>query len=44
MFGAPPSTGVHSPAKANAHPKLDDLELLNAEGIQQYQSLIGMSQ
>ena len=44
LFGAPPSTRVHSPAEANDHPELDDSELLDAEGIQQYQSLIGMLQ
>ena len=44
LFGAPPSTRVHSPAEANDYPKLDDSELLDAEGIQQYQSLIGMLQ
>ena len=44
MFGAPPSTKVHLHAEANNHPKLDNLELLGAEGVQQYQSLIGMLQ
>ena len=44
MFGTPPSTRVHSPAEANDHPELGDLELLDAEGVQQYQSLIGMLQ
>ena len=44
LFGAPPSTRVHSPAEANDHPELDDSELLDAEGTQQYQSLIGMLQ
>ena len=44
MFGAPPSTRVHSPAEANDHPKLDNLELLDTEGVQQYQLLLGMLQ
>ena len=44
LFGAPPSTRVHSPAEANDHPELDGSELLDAEGVQQYQSLIGMLQ
>ena len=44
LFGAPPSTRVHAPIEANDHPELDDSELLDAEGTQQYQSLIGMLQ
>ena len=44
MLGSPPSTRVFSPLKANEHPELDESELLDAKGIQQYQSLIGMLQ
>ena len=32
MFGTAPSTCVYSPLKANEHPKLDNAELLDAEG------------
>ena len=44
MFGTTPSTRVYSPLEANDHPELDNSELLDAEGTQQYQSLIGMLQ
>ena len=40
MFGEKPSAKMYSPLKKGDHPKLDDSELLDAEGIQQYRSLI----
>ena len=44
MFGEKPKTRAMSPLEQNDHPKLDDSEFLDEEGIQQYQSLIGMLQ
>ena len=44
MFGEKPKTRALSPLEQNDHPELDDSELLDEEGIQQYQSLIGALQ
>ena len=44
MFGEKPSARMYSPLDRGDHPELDDSELLDAEGIQQYQSLIGSLQ
>src|SRR5687768_7881260 len=40
MFGEKPSAKMYSPLEKGDHPELDDTELLDATGIQQYQSLI----
>ena len=44
MFGKKPNAKMYSPLEKGDHPELDDSELLDAEGIQQYQSLIGSLQ
>ena len=44
QFGVPHSHRVHLPAEANHHSQLDVVELFDMEGMQQYQSLIGMLQ
>ena len=44
MFGKRPSAKMYSPLEKGDHPELDDSELLDAEGTQQYQSLIGSLQ
>ena len=44
MFGESPTTKVTSPLEKNDHPELDTTELLNEDGITQYQSLIGAMQ
>ena len=44
MFGEKPSAKMYSPLEKGDHPELDDSELLDAEGVQQYQSLIGSLQ
>ena len=44
MFGEKPSAKMYSPLEKGDHPELDDSELLDATGIQQYQSLIGSLQ
>jgi len=44
MFGSKPRTNVTSPLEKNDHPEVDDTELLDEEGVQQYQSLIGSLQ
>lgn len=45
MFGTKPSTRkFQSPLDQNDHPETDDSELLDEDGIQQYQSLIGSLQ
>lgn len=41
MFGEKPSAKMNSPPEKGDHPELDDSELLDAKGLQQYQSLIG---
>ena len=44
MFGEAPRLKHSSPLEKNDHPELDDTELLDAAGIQRYQSLIGTLQ
>jgi len=44
MFGEKPNTKIHSPLEKGDHPGLDTTELLDQNGIQQYQSLIGSLQ
>ena len=44
MVGEKPSAKMYSPLEKGDHPELDELELLDVEGIQQYQSLIGALQ
>ena len=44
MFGTKPKSVYTSPLTSNDHPELDDTELLNEDGIQQYQSLLGILQ
>ena len=44
MFGEKPSAKMYLPLEKGDHPELDDSELLDATGIQQYQSLIGSLQ
>ena len=44
MFGKKPSLKVHSPLEKGDHPELDESELLDREGIEQYQSLLGSLQ
>ena len=36
MFGEKPNAKMYSPLEKRDHPELDDSELLDAEGIQQY--------
>jgi Reverse transcriptase (RNA-dependent DNA polymerase) len=43
MFGNKPKE-YSSPLEKNDHPELDDSELLNEEGITQYQSMVGAAQ
>ena len=44
IFGGRPTTNVSSPLKHGDHLELDDSELLDEEGIQMYQSLVGSLQ
>ena len=44
MFGEKPNTNMSSPLEKGDHPDLDDTALLNIDGIQRYQSLIGSLQ
>ena len=44
MFGEKPKLNVTSPLEKNDHPELDTSELLDEDGIRQYQSLIGALQ
>ena len=44
IFGCKPPNNVYSPLEKNDHPELDDSELLDATGIQRYQSMIGSLQ
>ena len=44
MFGEKPSAKMYSPLEKGDCPELDDSELLDADGVQQYQSLIGSMQ
>ena len=41
MFGEKPKQTVMSPLEEGDHPELDTTDLLDDEGITQYQSLIG---
>ncbi len=44
MFGEKPSTIAHSPLEHGDHPELDESDLLDEDGVQKYQSLIGSLQ
>jgi Reverse transcriptase (RNA-dependent DNA polymerase) len=44
MFGTKPKSAYTSPLASNDHPELDDTELLDDDGIQKYQSLLGVLQ
>ena len=44
MFGTKPKGGYSSPLVSNDHPELDTTDLLDEDGIHQYQSLIGTLQ
>ena len=44
MFGTKPQQNIRSPLEPGDHPELDDSELLDADGIQKYQSMIGSLQ
>jgi hypothetical protein len=44
LFGSPPKQTVTSPLEKNDHPELDASEILDIDGIKQYQSLIGTLQ
>ena len=44
MFGGKPSQNVQAPLDKNDHPELDTSQLLDGEGINKYQSLIGTLQ
>ena len=44
MFEEKPSAKMYSPLMKGDHPELDDSEFLDADGVQQYQSLIGSMQ
>ena len=44
MFGSAPSTKVSLPVEKNDHPELDTSALLDDDGINHYQSLIGALQ
>ena len=44
MFGCSPPANISSPLEKGDHPEMDTSELLDAEGIERYQSLIGTLQ
>jgi hypothetical protein len=44
LFGYKPKTNVSSPLEKNDHPELDTSPLLDEDGINKYQSLIGVLQ
>ena len=44
LFGEKPKQNVMSPLEPGDHPEMDTSELLDADGIHQYQSLIGSLQ
>jgi hypothetical protein len=44
MFGVKPKTNLTSPLEKGDHPELDATELMDAEGTQKYQSLVGSMQ
>ena len=44
MFGSKPKTVVTSPLEKGDHPELDSSDLLDPDGVQKYQSLVGLPQ
>jgi hypothetical protein len=44
VFGEKPKQTVMSPPEKGNHPELDDTPFLEADGIQDYQSIIGSAQ
>jgi hypothetical protein len=44
MFGQQPKQNVSSPLEKGDHPEIDSSDLLDAKGIQMYQSMIGALQ
>ena len=44
MFGEKPRTTASSPLEKGDHPELDTSDLLDSEGVTQYQSLVGQLQ
>ena len=44
MFGEKPNRNVYSPLEKGDHPELDTSEMLDLDGIQKYQSIIGSIQ
>ena len=44
LYGSKPSTKASSPLEKNDHPELDTSDILDEDGIRQYQSLIGTLQ
>jgi hypothetical protein len=44
VFGERPKQTVMSPLEKGNHPELDDMPFLEADGIQDYQSIIGSAQ
>jgi hypothetical protein len=44
MFGKKPKQNVYSPLEKGDHPKMDDSDLLEAEDVAKYQSLVGSLQ
>ena len=44
FFGSKPTENVSSPLEKGDHPELDTSELLDADGLQKYQSMIGALQ
>lgn len=44
IFGEKPTHNIYSPLEKGDHPELDTSELLDPEGVQRYQSLVGSMQ
>lgn len=44
LFGEKHKQNAQSPLEKNYHPEIDDSDLLDADGIAKYQSLIGILQ
>ena len=44
VFGEKPRMNIYSPLEKGDHPELDDSELLDPQGVEQYQSIIGSLQ
>ena len=44
MFGRKPATNVLSPLEKGDHPECDTTDLLDPDGVTQYQSLVGQLQ